>query len=156
MYSLSPSLIFIILAILFIWLIILTLLYFFSVKHYRTLTKGVGRNDLKKILDEHLKKLDTNIKDLNTLKKVVGEIKEKDLKHFQKRALVRFNPFGDTGGDQSFAIALLDEKNNGVVISSLHGRSGTRIYGKPVKDGKEAGYQFSDEEKEAVKLAINS
>lgn len=155
MYSLNPTLIILSLFLILVWLIILTLLYFFSVKHYRTLTKGVGRADLKKALDGHLKKLEASTKDLDTLRKVVEEMGAKDIKHFQKHALVRFNPFGDTGGDQSFAMALLDEENNGVVISSLHGRAGTRIYGKPVKDGKEAGYQFSEEEKEAVEQAIN-
>src|SRR5437870_3380647 len=55
------------------------------------------------------------------------------LSHF---ALVRFNPFGDTGGDQSFAIALLDRNHDGIVLTGVHARSTTRIYAKEVQQGK--------------------
>ena len=67
--------------------------------------------------------------------------------------LVRYNPFAETGGDQSFCLSLLDGNNNGLVISSLHSRENTRIYAKPVKKGKAANYDLSTEEKEAVKKA---
>ena len=66
--------------------------------------------------------------------------------------LVRFNPFDDTGGDQSFALALLDGRGDGVVISSLHGRTGTRFYAKPVKAGTST-LSLSDEEVQALKQA---
>ena len=68
----------------------------------------------------------------------------------QKVGVVRFNPFKETGGNQSFSIALLDSKDNGLVISSLFTRQGTRIYAKPVKNGKST-YQLSKEELEAIK-----
>jgi hypothetical protein len=74
-----------------------------------------------------------------------------DLKPFRS-GLVRFNPFGDTGGNQSFALALLDSEGDGVVILSLHSREGTRIYVKPVKKGK-AELKVSDEEERAIKIA---
>jgi hypothetical protein len=48
--------------------------------------------------------------------------------------LVRFRAFQDTGGDQSFALALADGEGNGVVISALYGRGATRIYAKPVQN----------------------
>jgi hypothetical protein len=70
----------------------------------------------------------------------------------QHIGLVRFNPFADTGSDQSFAIALLDDDGNGVVISSLHGRAGTRIFAKPILRG-EATHTLSDEEREALSTA---
>src|SRR5437870_770055 len=50
----------------------------------------------------------------------------------QKISIVRFNPFGDTGGDQSFAIAVLDGHDSGYVLTSIHGRQGTRVYVKPI------------------------
>lgn len=70
--------------------------------------------------------------------------------HLQKVGLVRFNPFAETGGDQSFCLALLDGEDSGLVISSLHSRETTRIYAKPVRKGKPVGYDFSAEEKQAV------
>jgi len=70
----------------------------------------------------------------------------------QKISIVRFNPFGDTGGDQSFSIAVLDAHNSGYVLTSIHGRQGTRSYVKPIDYGK-SKYTLSEEEKQAVTQA---
>jgi hypothetical protein len=67
--------------------------------------------------------------------------------------LVRFNPFEDTGGNQSFALALLDAAGDGVVVSSLHARSGTRIYAKAIRAGR-ATTALSEEEADAVRQAL--
>lgn len=72
--------------------------------------------------------------------------------YFQKSAFVRYNPFEETGGDQSFIVAILDGNNSGFVISSLHSRNGTRIYAKQISMGKES-HQLSKEEKEVVEKA---
>ena len=71
----------------------------------------------------------------------------------QHIGLVRFNPFEDTGSDQSFAIALLDDSRDGVVISSLHGRANTRVFAKPVTGG-ESAHTLSDEETQAIRTAV--
>jgi hypothetical protein len=87
----------------------------------------------------------------------IREILEKQAaaaqKHFQKVGIVRFNPFADSGGDQSFSLSLLDGQNNGFVISSLHSRQETRIYLKPVSGGKGEGFELSKEEQQAIKSA---
>lgn len=70
----------------------------------------------------------------------------------QRVGVVRFNPFRDTGGDQSFAVALLDELGNGVVLSSLHNRNDTRVFAKPVHGGT-SPYALSDEEHQAIAKA---
>lgn len=70
----------------------------------------------------------------------------------QKISVVRFNPFGDTGGDQSFCLAVLDSHDSGYVLSSIHGRQGTRVYVKPVDFGK-SKYQLSAEEQKALQQA---
>ncbi len=67
--------------------------------------------------------------------------------------LVRFNPFEDTGGNQSFALALLDAAGDGIVVSSLHARSGTRVYAKAVRGGRGVT-TLSDEEETAVREAL--
>ena len=71
----------------------------------------------------------------------------------QKISVVRFNPFGDTGGDQSFTLAVLDAHDSGYVLSSIHGRQGTRVYVKPVDFGK-SKYQLSTEEDQALSQAV--
>jgi hypothetical protein len=63
--------------------------------------------------------------------------------------VLRFNPFNDVGGDQSFALALVDGYGNGVVISSLHMRNMTRVYAKPLKKW-ESEHHLTDEEKQAI------
>ena len=71
---------------------------------------------------------------------------------FQRVGLVRFNPFEDTGGNQSFALALLDADGNGWVLSSLHARTGTRVYAKSIRGGRSDG-ALSEEETAAIKQA---
>ena len=70
----------------------------------------------------------------------------------QRVGLVRYNPFEDTGSNQSFALALLDGAEDGVVISSLHSRVNTRIYAKPISAGRSEA-PLSDEEAEALRMA---
>ena len=73
----------------------------------------------------------------------------------QKIGIVRYNAFKDTGSDLSFTLALLDEKNNGVVLNGIYSREMSNIYAKPVKEGK-SQYTLSEEEQEAIKRAIQS
>jgi hypothetical protein len=72
---------------------------------------------------------------------------------FQRVGLVRYNPFEETGGNQSFALALLDASGDGWVLSSLHARSGTRVYAKAIKAGR-AETGLSDEETAALGQAM--
>jgi hypothetical protein len=71
---------------------------------------------------------------------------------FQRVGIVRFNPFEDTGGNQSFAMALLDAAGDGWVLSSLHARSGTRVYAKSITGGR-SDAELSAEETAAIKQA---
>lgn len=66
--------------------------------------------------------------------------------------IVRFNPFQDAGGDQSSAIAILDDRRNGVVFSSIYGRDASRMYAKPIIKGN-SQYHLSEEEKQAITKA---
>jgi hypothetical protein len=72
----------------------------------------------------------------------------------RKIGVVRFNPFSDIGGNQSFCIAMLDNKNNGFLISSLFVKDGNRVYAKAIKQGK-SDHLLSDEEIEAINRAVN-
>ena len=96
--------------------------------------------------------LEERIEDAFSKIKNLEEISERTI---QKTAIVRFNPFNEMGGKQSFIIALLDTKNNGFVISSLFVKDGNRVYTKEIKEGK-SDYTLSKEEKEAIDKAINN
>jgi hypothetical protein len=91
---------------------------------------------------------------ISKLEAQIEEIKSINLKNIQKVGMVRFNPFNETGGNMSFVLALLDGWDCGVVVTSLHGRGGTRVYAKPVIKGK-GSIELSSEEERAIKIALN-
>lgn len=80
------------------------------------------------------------------------KLKKENKFNLQKVGLVRFNPFRETGGNQSFSIALLDGTDSGVVITSLYTRTDNRLYGKPIKAGQ-SEYLLSEEERKAIQIA---
>jgi len=71
----------------------------------------------------------------------------------QKVGFLRFNPFQDTGGDQSFILTMLDKENNGVIVSSLYSREGTRLYAKEISAGK-SRHPLSAEEKKVLEETL--
>ncbi len=82
------------------------------------------------------------------------DIENNMMKCIQKIGIVRYSAFRDTGSDLSFALALLDNDNNGVILNGIYSREMSNIYAKPVKDG-ESTYTLIEEEKQALKQAIN-
>ena len=84
--------------------------------------------------------------------KEIAVINEKLKKSVRGLETVRFNPFPDQGSNQSFAIGLLNEEGDGVVISSLYSRERMSIFAKPIKNGK-SEYELTTEEKETLKRA---
>ena len=112
------------------------------------------KKEIKKIKAGH-----KEIYDLSDLTKLIKEIsseintlKENSL---QKIGIKRYNPFSDSGPDQSFTISLLDGKNNGIVLTSLHLNESFRVYAKPIKNGK-SNYQLSKEELESLNELISN
>jgi Protein of unknown function (DUF4446) len=124
-------------------------------KRLSGMTRGADGQDLSEILEAHLDKVYAVARDLDEVTRRTTALEAAQPRTFQRIGLVRFNPFEDTGGNQSFAIALLDGRGDGFVISSLHSRSGTRVYGKAVAGGRSAT-ALSDEETQAVSLALAS
>ncbi len=90
---------------------------------------------------------------MNEMEAMHSVIDQRTRRSLQHIGLVRYNPFDDTGSDQSFAIALLDDQRDGIVLSSLHGRTNTRIFAKPVADGG-SPHNLSDEESQAIRIAV--
>ena len=149
----SLNLSYLILGFFGIWMAILSFVLVSTVVHYRKLAKGAKGQNLMQILEKIISTQDAQKKNLTQTGQEIKKIEEDQKKSLQKQVLMRFNPFEDTGGDQSFVVTLLDGGDNGIVISSLHSRGGTRVYAKPVTNGKAGNYQFSKEEKEVVEKA---
>lgn len=141
------------LGLLTFWLVILTIMVAKEKQFLRDLGKGVVKKDLISILKQHNSSLNIASQTLEKISQKVDKIESANKLHFQKMGFIRFNPFSDTGGDQSFSLCLLDQDNNGIVISSLHTRNTTRLYAKEVVvDGMNQA-DYSQEEWKAYQAA---
>lgn len=136
--------------ILFAWLGSMTYLWISLRQKYSRFFKANNEQDFNKILAELQSESSQRSGNIQHLQQAIDQLKQESRVHLQKIGLIRYNPFTDTGGNQSFALAVLDEKGNGFVITSLHSREATRLFAKPISEGKESGYEFSKEEIQAI------
>ncbi len=116
------------------------------------ITRGEDGRSLAAVLEAHLDKVYKVARQLEGLTKRTDRLELDGRRAFQRLGLVRFNPFEDTGGNQSFALVLLDAEDDGIVVSSLHSRNATRVYAKAVAKGT-AEAALSEEETEALRRA---
>ena len=147
------NLLFLSFAVIFVWLLALSIFFWRILQHYNRLSKGVSSKSLKTILEELVSDVNVSKKDIEYLKDYSLKLEKEGLLHIQKVGLVRFNPFKDTGGDQSFILSLVDGNDTGVIISGLYSRTGTRWYAKKVKEGKSTDHELSEEEEKALREA---
>ncbi|HBO17076.1 MAG: hypothetical protein UR69_C0002G0271 [Candidatus Moranbacteria bacterium GW2011_GWE2_35_2-] len=140
--------------------LILIFILFFKIKKInhtsRSFFSGKNGNDLEQIILSQQKEIKSLDKDIQELFEASNKIYTLAHHGLHKVAVVRFNPFKELGGNQSFAIALLDGNKSGIVISSLHTREGTRVYSKPILEGKSEKYALTEEEKNAINIASAS
>ena len=122
-------------------------------KNLKIFFAGKEAQDLESVLLAQTKEISQLDKEIQELFEISNRLHALGQKSIHKVGIIRFNPFKDIGGDQSFALALLDGKNSGIVISSLHTREGTRIYSKPIIKGESEKYTLTEEEKQAIKTA---
>jgi hypothetical protein len=108
--------------------------------------------DLESAVDSAFRRLDDLGRRVDGLAGRLPVVEEQGKHAVQRVGVVRFNPFEDTGGNQSFALALLDSQQDGIVVSSLHSRQNTRIYLKAIVGGR-SETALSDEEAEALRKA---
>jgi uncharacterized protein DUF4446 len=97
-----------------------------------------------------IQQLEAAVRSLSATDRRQGGLIEGAVRHV---GLVRYDAFEDVGGRLSFSCALLDVKGNGVVMTSINGRQDTRVYAKPIADGRSA-YNLSIEEEEAIRQAL--
>lgn len=138
------------------WLLGLSFLIWKQNNFLRSLFPKSGERDIRKKFAEVIKQVGSLELNVEELKDHLSEIENQGLKHIQRIELSRYNPYDDTGGDQSFSLVLLDNKGNGVVITSLHARSGTRVFAKYISKGEAGKYRLSEEERQLVKKAMES
>ena len=122
-------------------------------RRFAGLTRDGDGKSLEAMLEAHLDKVYAVAREVDDLAARSAVLEQTQRRAFQRIGLVRFNPFEDTGGNQSFALALLDANGDGIVFSSLHTRTGTRVYAKAVNGGR-SETALSEEEAEAVRQAM--
>lgn len=93
--------------------------------------------------------------DIESTNKLIYLTNEKLKNAVQKVSIVRYNPFDEVGGDLCYAIALLDEYNNGIVINSIYSREACYSYAKEIINGESPKHKLAKEEIEALNIAMN-
>ena len=125
-------------------------------KRYKQFMKKLGnRKNIEEDLENYMYRVEKVERQNSELHLICKEMGNQLSGCVQKIGIVRYNAFKDTGSDLSFALALLDEDNTGVVMNGIYSREMSNIYAKPVEKGK-SPYTISEEEKLAIDKAINS
>ena len=132
-----------------VWLTGLSVVFYLLLAHYRRLAKGSSKENLEKILGKILDNQEFSSGEIKKIWASLAKIERADTFHIQRIGLVKFNPYNETGGAQSFSLAILDGSVSGIVVTGLHGRDRTRVYVKPIKSGK-SSLELSGEEKKAI------
>lgn len=131
--------------------------FFFKIRKVRRQSEiffsGRDAKSLEELIQQNIKDIKAMDQEIQEVFNFCNRLHKLTTRSIHKMGLIRFNPFNDIGGDQSFSVALLDGKDCGFILSSLHTKEGTRVYAKPIKDGESQKYQLTEEEKQAIKIA---
>jgi hypothetical protein len=138
--------------ILLIWNIILSAKLGKVKKQFLRLAKGTSEENLEEILNGLFAKIEEMDQSHGGIREEINGLKNSITTVKGRMGLVRFSAFDQQGSDLSFSLALLDEEQNGVVLTSLFGRDDSRIYAKPVENAQSI-YNLTDEEKRAIQVA---
>ncbi|WP_028563572.1 DUF4446 family protein [Paenibacillus pinihumi] len=142
-----------ILLLLFVWLMVLSIRFGKIRKRYNRMIADTGIDNLEQLII-HLQQSNQQQQDKLQLQNEQLQLMKDSLATIKGRVGIhRYNAFSDQGSDLSFSLAILNEKQDGVVVSGIHGREETYVYAKPLKQGDSA-YALSPEEKKAVSLAM--
>lgn len=135
------------------WIVFLEYRYQNLARSFRSLMTGRGGADLEATLLDFVARMDHVEQMTQAMENRVRGLETRLPYVIQHVGVVRFNPFADKGGDQSFVLAILDDHADGAVLNSLHTRTDVRVYAKPVVGGQST-YTLTAEEKEAIARAM--
>lgn len=143
----------IVLAVLFAWLVVLTVIVYKLKSHYNQLIARTKKRSIDEILDKIVRTLGTCEIEQNKIKNDIEKLNKHSKTVLQKVGIVRFNPFGRSEGEQSFVLAFLNENNDGILLNYISTHDGLKVFSKIIKKGQGDGYNLSKEENEAVEKA---
>ena len=143
--------------VLLVLLIILSIVMLVKLSHakkrYKMLVNGATGEDLENIIADNIAQMNELVVKNNKIDEDYAAMRALFEKSLQKVAVYRFSAFHDMGGDMSYAVAMLDHHNNGVIFSSIFGRQESCTYVKPVENGV-SKYPLSEEENKVLQEAI--
>lgn len=122
-------------------------------KNYSDFMTKLGKgNDINEMLQKYVKSVEEIKKENSEIEQYCKKIDEDSKQNLKKIGMIRYNAYKDTGSNLSFALAILNDNNTGIVLNGIYGRDTSNIYAKPVVEGK-SEYALSKEEKEAIEKA---
>lgn len=123
-------------------------------KRYRVMMHGTNGKNIEKLINDYFSKMDDIENSINEVEQNNNNVSKALNKCVQKVSVVRYKAFEDVGSDLSFSIALLDNSNNGVILTGIYGREESTTYAKPIDKGI-SRYDLSDEEKHVLNDAMS-
>ncbi len=124
-------------------------------KNYSDFMTKLGKGEnINEMLVNYLQKVDNIENENKEIENYCQKLEKESKECLKKIGLIRYNAYKDTGSELSFTLAILDERNCGIVLNGIYGRDTSNIYAKPIEQG-ESKYALSKEEQEALKIAIN-
>lgn len=153
LFVLATSLVLaLILIVMLIWVIRLSGKLKRLTKRYGAFMEGSGVDDLEQVVIGIKHQIEQNDENIRHQAKQIGELQAVLPKMKSKVGLLRYNAFGDRGNDLSFSVAVVNEQEDGMVITGIHSRETTYIYAKPLEKGS-SNYPLTPEELKAIKEA---
>ncbi len=124
-------------------------------KNYKKFMKKIGNgNNIDEMLREYINKVEDVNEKNNEIIRYCNKLDNKISVCIKRIGMVRYSAFRDTGSDLSFALALLNDNNDGVILNGIYSREMSNIYAKQVKEGK-TNSKLSEEERQALEIALN-
>src|SRR5258706_13010366 len=118
-------------------------------RQYARLTRNTSGGNLEEILHGYMDAVNGIVARVDGLEKRAAELEEAQRGCLQRVGVVRFDAFEEVGGEQSFAVVMLDEERNGVSFSSVYSRNDVRVYAKAIKNGS-ATFKLTAQEQKAM------
>ena len=141
--------------IILVWNIIQTVRLRALGEKYKKFMRGSTGKNFENMLLDHLKDIEEAVERVNIINEDLINVKNQMDKCIQKCNIIRYNAFSDTGSDLSFSIAMLDNFNDGFIITGIYGRNESIAYAKPITKGT-SGYPLSVEEEMVLNRSLKS
>lgn len=121
---------------------------------YKKFIRGTNNKNIEELITNYLDKIDKAKEETEYMKELYKSLNERLVQCIQKVSIIRYRAFEDVGSDLSFSIALLDQNNDGIIITGIYGRNESTTYAKPIDKGM-SRYDLSQEEKQVLEECMS-